>query len=213
MKRLRYSLVFILLLGVSGVHAERYLCEIGIVGGGSYYVGDANPSIFQHIQPAYGAIFRYKFDSRWVLAAKGMHSNIVYSNLNTTSTSDITTIDVSAEFNFFKIERSTYDRMAKTYSPYLSIGLGAAVYTPNKVGLYTPLTFGFKWNIAPLVNMHVEWQHQFYLTDNLEGADNLNDSYNLNGSNFLRNDLFSTFTLGLSINFWKEKKICKMCNR
>lgn len=207
-----FALVSVLLLS-TGIRGERYLCEIGPIGGGSYYVGDATPTVFQHMRPVYGAVFRYKFDSRWSLAVKGQHGDIEYKFENALFKNEITTLDFSGEFNFFKMERKMYDSSCKNYSPYLNVGVGAGLSgAQNNLGFYIPLGIGFKWNIIPLLNLQVEWQHQFYLSDKLEGNEALANSYKLNGSNFLRNDMFSTITFGITVNLFKEREVCRMCD-
>lgn len=210
----RYCMVSVLLLSfATEMHSERYLCEIGSIAGGAYYVGDATPVVFQHVRPVYGAAFRYKFDSRWSLALKGQHGDIEYEFSDELYRNEITTLDVAGEFNFFKMERNVYDSSCKNYSPYLNIGIGVSLSgTQNNLGIYTPVGIGFKWNIVPLINLQIEWQHQFYLSDKLEGNDALANSYKLNGTNFLRNDMFSTITFGITVNLWKERDVCRMCD-
>ena len=53
-----------------------YHSEIGALGGSSFYMGDYNNQLFKNTQPAYGIIFRQKFNPR--IAA---HANINYSNI------------------------------------------------------------------------------------------------------------------------------------
>ena len=208
----RYGVLSVLMLSfATQMRSERYLCEIGPIAGFAYYVGDATPTVFQHWRPVYGAVFRYKFDSRWSLALKGQHGDIEYELADELYRNELTTLDVSGEFNFFRMERNAYKRDCKNYSPYLNVGVGVGLSgTQNTtLGAYLPVGFGFKWNIVPLINLQIEWQHQFYLTDRLEGNDYLANSYKLNGTNFLRNDMFSTITFGITVNLWKEREVCR----
>lgn len=40
--------------------------DVGVFGGGSYYLGDINPNLhFVGTQPAYGAFFRFNYKERW----------------------------------------------------------------------------------------------------------------------------------------------------
>ena len=55
------------------------------------------------------------------------------------------------------------------------------------------------------------WQHNVYFADNLELVESLGNTYKLNGSNFLNNDLTGQLMLGIVFEFGKEKKICKWC--
>src|SRR5512135_3448611 len=46
------------------LRAQDY--DVGLYGGGSYYLGDLNPGVhFQSTQLAFGALLRYNLDDRW----------------------------------------------------------------------------------------------------------------------------------------------------
>ena len=54
--------------------------EIGVYGGGSYYIGDLNPSQhFIYSKPAFGLIYRYNLSTRHSLRATAFYGN-VYGN-------------------------------------------------------------------------------------------------------------------------------------
>ena len=44
---------------------KKYYMEAGILGGGSYYLGDANKIPFNYMLPTRGLFLKYKFDGRW----------------------------------------------------------------------------------------------------------------------------------------------------
>lgn len=47
-------------------HAYAQTMDVGLYGGGSYYLGDINPGLhFVGSQPAYGGFFRYNYKERW----------------------------------------------------------------------------------------------------------------------------------------------------
>ena len=50
--------LFILLFGICNliVAQETYRAEIGVQGGGSYYLGDANKQMFDNTQPSFGLL-------------------------------------------------------------------------------------------------------------------------------------------------------------
>jgi len=51
--------------------------EVGVFGGGSYYIGDLNPNKhFVHSKLAYGGIFRYNLSTRHSLRFTGSYGNI-----------------------------------------------------------------------------------------------------------------------------------------
>ena len=79
-------------------------------------------------------------------------------------------------------------------------------------GAYLPFGVGFKWQMAPRVSLNVEWQHELFFCDNVEGIEELDNTVGLNKSNFLRNDLVSTLKVGIGFHFLREKPICRRCD-
>ncbi|MCM1035429.1 MAG: DUF6089 family protein [Paludibacter sp.] len=214
-------LLIISLLSALCVYSEEraYLCEIGVQGGLGYYVGDATRHIFMHVQPAYGAQFRYKFDSRWAIQLKGQGATIKYPLLpefegewSSMATNGMMNIDVVGEFNFFRFGAKQYDSRIKPITPYIFIGVGVSAYSDFRSwGAYLPFGFGMKWKFAKRWGLNIAWQQQIYFADNLENKDYYNNTYNLNGSNILNNDFTSTLTLGIVFEFAKEKAVCRTC--
>ena len=68
-----------------------------------------------------------------------------------------------------------------------------------------------KWKFAKRFGLNLAWQHNLYIADNLEGMANLNNTYDLNGSNILNFDVTSQLTLGIVFEFAKEKAVCRTC--
>jgi hypothetical protein len=58
---------------------EDYKAEIGLMGGGAYYLGDANSLVFMNLQPAYGGFFRYRYDDRIATKVEWNKTNITSS--------------------------------------------------------------------------------------------------------------------------------------
>lgn len=209
------------LLSAASLHAEEraYLCEFGIQGGLGYYAGDAVQHIFMHVRPAYGAQFRYKFDSRWALQVKGQGTDICYplpetgpQGKATLATNGMMNLDAVAEFNFFRFGTKQYDSRVKPITPYIFIGVGVSAYSEFRSwAAYIPVGFGMKWKFAKRWGLNIAWQQQIYFADNLENRNEYNNTYNLNGSNILNNDFTSTLTFGIVFDFAKERKVCRSC--
>ena len=235
-EHVKYTLVVMLACAGLLAHADErpYLCEIGLQGGAGYYVGDATPHIFTNVRETYGAHFRYKFTRRWALQVKGMTQRITgnevqwqYRKAADTAmwTNQLINMDVMAECNFFRLgKKNPYDASIKPYSPYIFLGVGAALYggmdstgvakSFNKVAVYIPFGIGFKWKFHDRLGLNGAWQHNLYFVDNLENVDkdkNLDNSYKLNGSNILNCDLTGQFTVSLVLELGKAKKICPFC--
>ena len=215
----RVSLLTICLLSVGILQAEelRYRMDVGVQGGVNYYVGDGVKHIFTYPRPAAGAQLRYKFTSRWALQLKGMWSQIAFPNYDTdgvkfTDKRNMGNLDIVAEFNFFRFGTKQYDERVKPITPYIFLGIGASLYNDGKqVGAYIPLGFGLKWKFAKHCGLNVMWQHQIFLTDELEGVGHYGNTYNLNGSNIINNDVTGMLTVGIVFEFMKQRAVCPLC--
>ena len=219
-------------MSVSSQTERMYRCELGLQGGCGYYVGDATEYVFQDVREAYGLHFRYKFDQRWALQVKGLAHHIKgqFTVGETTASpvnvlgqpweTQMVNVDVVGEFNFFRFGVRQYDTRIKPITPYIGVGIGIGMcmepnwawrgYSPV-VQVYVPFVVGVKWKIADRWQLQAAWQHNVYFADNLEGIDAVNNAHNLNGSNFLNNDVTSQLTVGIVFEFAQDRKICALC--
>ncbi len=194
----------------SFAHADErmFRCEFGVEGGCGYYVGDAAPYMFQNVREMYGANFRYRFDQRWSLQVKGVMHHIAGENWD----NRLINMDAVAEFNFFRFGARSYDRRVKPFTPYILVGAGVCLHGGmQKVAAYIPFGVGFKCKLAPRFNIQLAWQNNLYFTDNLENVPELDNTYNLNGTNVFNCDVTGTISLGLTFEFAKDKKKCVRC--
>lgn len=209
------------LLSVVSLWSEDqvYRCELGLQGGIGYYVGDLAPYVFTHPREAAGVQFRYKFTPRWALQTKAQYQRLAFQPEEAAAYSNrALTIDATAEYNFFRLGISKYDKRIKPISPYLFIGIGAGVSNflaeaggSAKGFVYMPFGFGMKWNFAPHWGLNIAWQNAVCFTDYLEGKDEYGNTWSLNGNNFLNNDLLGTLTLGIVFEFARERVACRSC--
>lgn len=156
-------------------------------------------------------------------------------------------VDVVAEFNFFRFGLDPYDSRIKPITPYINLGVGISARNKmatrvtatsnqfpafeflnmNKPAFYIPIGVGVKWKFAERWQLQACWQHQVYLSDNVEGymvgydtsesigdygPSILNDSHELNGFNLFNNDLTSTLTIGITFMFGERNKMCYFCD-
>ena len=220
-----------------------YLCEIGLQGGCGYYVGEAAPHIFQNVRYAAGGHVRDKFTNRWSIRMSGMYQllegsykdyrepNNLYLSVFPKDglwSTKMANIDVAAEFNFLRFGMPEYDERIKPYTPYLFLGVGMGVLPGSRgdwtaVAAYFPVGIGFKWQFCKWGALHVQWQHNIYLSDNLENvwAENkegkminpLGNTYDLNKANIMNMDVTSQLTLGIVFAFGQKRKVCKLCEQ
>jgi hypothetical protein len=111
----RFLVIVFLSLSTSISFSQGFktAAEFGFFGGGSYYIGDLNPSKhFVYSKPAFGAIFRYNLTTRYSLRFTATYGN-VYGNdadaddpfmvqRNLSFTSDILELAFGVELDLFK---------------------------------------------------------------------------------------------------------------
>lgn len=235
MKNKGLLVLLLTFMSVLMAHAQQlpYLCDFGIQGGAAGYFGDANRVSEEtradgilNARWTAGAQFRYKFTNRWAVQVKGQYQRLAFkqfgeNNLVSPYNSNMVNVDAVAEFNFLRYGENTMDVRVKPYTPYLFMGVGFALYGGKyeNVSPYFPIGMGFKWRFAPRWQLVAAWQHNMYFKDNLEtvsergahyGAE-YDNSYDLNGSNTLNNDIIWQCTVGIVFEFMKKKAVCRYC--
>ena len=199
-----------------------YHLEVGVDGGCGYYVGDAGRRIFQNVREAYGVGFRYMFDRRWSIRAKGMTQRIAgylpdgtgFANKSMGMWQNrLVNIDAVAEFNFLPFGKMRYDSRIKPITPYLALGIGISMHSNwKKISGYAPFIIGMKWRCAQHVTIHLAWEHDVYFGDNLENISEYANTYNLNGKNIMNVDVTGQLVAGIAFCFLQDKKVCRTCN-
>ena len=218
-----FTLIICLLSATSAYSVDNtYLMEIGVQAGVNYYIGDANPHIFQSPLEVAGAQLRYKLDRRWSFNAKAYWSRFGYTEQNKPKVvRPLIGIDVTAEFNFLEFGNDWEMGRIKPYTPYLFLGVGTGYYgigwanepqTGVPASIYFPFGIGFKWKFAPRWGLNIAWQHNLYFKDNLENQSQYANTHSLNGTNILENDLTGQLTIGIVFVFAKSKLACTTCN-
>ena len=223
-KLIRYAITGFLLLGAGLMNAQEdtYFAEIGVHGGSSYYLGDANNVLFKNAQLSYGLIYRQKFNPRlaahlsWnstAVAGKG-----IVDNVNIPFNNRVNAFDLAGEFNFFSYERKEYLPFSKTFTPFVFAGVGTVIGNSIETrlsekitlpfGVSIPFGVGFKMMVGDRMNLNVIWSSRMMFSDNLEGEADFNDHAELNGTNIFNNDMLSTLTVGITLNIWKKKCDC-----
>lgn len=110
--------------------ASSQTLELGVFGGGSYYIGDMNTALpFVKTNLAYGALARYNLNKRWSFKfgynrgeVKGDDTENAFIDGNGLNfQTKVNDFSLVAEFNFFDY----FTGSKKTYfTPYIFAGLG-----------------------------------------------------------------------------------------
>ena len=117
--------------------SQAQVVDIGLLGGGTYYLGDLNPhQQFLLTKPAYGGLIRFVFDDRWSARFNLMRGEIAGDDAisgtnelrNLRFKSSITELSLTAELNF--LEYFTGSQFYY-FSPYLFAGPAFFIFNPK----------------------------------------------------------------------------------
>ncbi len=132
-------ILFILLTGT--LSGQRH--ELGLFGGGSYYLGDINPKKqFAMTQIAFGGIYRYNINPHWAMRVNAFQGNVESSDAiiqfnqkrNLSFRTDITEIGLGMELNFFPYmtgHQTMSGRKKMRASPFIFAGLAFFRFNPQ----------------------------------------------------------------------------------
>ena len=219
-KLIRYAITGFLLLGAGLMNAQEdtYFAEIGVHGGSSYYLGDANNVLFKNAQLSYGLIYRQKFNPRLAAHLSWNSTAVAGKGIVDTLNNRVNAFDLAGEFNFFSYERKEYLPFSKTFTPFVFAGVGTVIGDSIETrlskknslpfGVSIPFGVGFKMMIGDRLNLNVIWSSRMMFSDDLEGKKVFNDPAKLNGTNIFNNDMLSTLSVGITLNIWKKKCDC-----
>lgn len=212
-KIIRLFVLFVFaIMSINTFAQDKYRAEIGLSGGGSYYIGDANSQLFNNMQLTYGGFFRYKIDTRFAIKADfSIVTKIVGPN-KSFENDTINVGDICLEFNFFDLENNPFNRKSRTFSPYVFAGVGMMtdLYLYQKYPEpFIPFGIGMKVKLSERWNFIAQWSNKLLLlSDNMENNQKYNNPKNLNGTNIFNNDLLSTITVGISFELWEKPCHC-----
>jgi hypothetical protein len=191
-----------MLLACVVISTQAQRTELGIFGGGSFYMGDLNPKRpFELTQPAFGVLYRHNFNNRVAIKANLFAGSVKGDDLITkyreergiNFASDIYEAAVMLEFNFFEyFTGSTHNYI----SPYLFGGVGAFMFDPkanyagqqydlrqiqtegisySQFSLAFPFGIGLKYSLTNTIGLTMEWGMRKTMTDHL---DDVSTKYN-----------------------------------
>lgn len=125
---------------ISNFVSSQSYGEIGIFGGGTYYIGDLNPGKqFMLTKPAFGGFLRHNFNERVAVKLSGTFGSIegddavskINPDRNLNFKSNLTDISATFEINFFEYFIGS---LRNYFTPYMFGGAGVTMFNPK--GLY-----------------------------------------------------------------------------
>lgn len=112
--------------------------EIGVFGGGSYYLGDLNEnSVMGEVSPGFGIVYRYLINERWAFRIHGKYGTLRGDDANNKEEmqsrnlmfkSPVTEFGALLELNFLEYEPGSKD---KKFTPFLFAGVSVFSFNPK----------------------------------------------------------------------------------
>ena len=196
-------LILLILTVYGSTNAQQY-AEIGVFGGGSYYLGELNPGQqFLHTRPAFGAFLRHNFNER--LAIRGgftygtLHGEDVNLDRGLNFTSYVSDISATMELNFFNYFIGSLRSFA---TPYMFVGASVFMFNPKatyngntfvlhdentedmskiykRTQFAVPFGIGVKYSLTRFMGISASWTMNKAFTDYI---DDISTTYPANSS-------------------------------
>lgn len=220
MKRLPLILIMVITALCSSAQDETYRFDFGGQLGMSGYLGDANESnIFKHPGFSAGLSFRYRPDTRWAfrtvfntMSLSGNTAdfdNALPGGAQYSFKSQVYELCERAEFNFFPFGiGETYKRLRR-WTPYLTVGLGAALASCDGhtgVAFTIPMGAGVKYKLRKRLNLGLEFTMTKAFCDHIDGE--ISDLYQIKSSFIKNTDWYSNISISISYEFGERCATC-----
>lgn len=227
MKLRGHIILLLLLIGTPGViNGQEYRLELGVTGGSSSYMGEANTSDpFYQPRSMVGIMGRYNISGNMALRANvatiGL-SGDTYGRAAQFPAGEevrfrhrIMNADILFELGFSQYGVASYRPGSSIFCPYLAFGMGLTGYKTNKqqVAFHLPFGFGFKVKVLPRVNAGCEWLFYKTSTDNLDYVTStsgfqLNNEWAGSDSWQKNKDWYSALKLTITLDLWGTGPEC-----
>ena len=203
---------------------EEYNMEVGVLGGGCFYMGDANTSqLFLNTQPAAGILARYNLNPRMVLKGDLAYSRLTGSTegqaypggQSTTFDRKIFELSTQFEYNFFAYGTGEGYKDSHRLTPYIQAGAGltfAPKPAEHVLALNIPIGIGVKYKVLPRINVGAAWTFRFTSSDKLDVSSaeglQLNDPLNIKSSGIKNKDSYSFVVAYISYDIFAKECDC-----
>lgn len=189
--------------------------DFGIQGGGTFYIGELNRTIFKDISYSLGGFVRLNINPYWSVRANYQFMDIKMKGYTAETVTEVALnkavhdISAQADFNFFKFSENG---MENRITPYLTLGVGCMLYedinNDVKAKAIIPFGVGGKFCITKglVIGAEWSWRKTFYADD----LDNVEVKLGNGGTTSLYSDWYSYFGVNISYGFdVLTKKTCR----
>ena len=224
MKQKLVSLIFLLLsCSYAVAQEEGYLMEIGLGGGGSFYMGDANSRLYNNTNGVFSLIARYNANSRFSLKADLAAAGISGSTENSYGilpgdevkfSRTLYDFGVQMEWGFCGYGMEGWSG-SRRLAPYGLLGIGmtfAPKPAQNDFAANFPVGLGLRYKLSERVNIGLEWTMRFSTSDRLDvthtTGTSLQDPFMIKGKGIKNKDSYSFTMLYVTFDVFKRPCHC-----
>ena len=203
---------------------DQYRAEIGLMGGTSFYIGDANPTkIFNRPGLALGGLVRYNINPRYSLKLSAMYAAVAgdtrdYPNkfpmdAHAAFERSFWDMGLNLEFNFIDYGLPSYTNDSQWFSPYIFVGIGFTASQDDlnemmRLDFNFPYGVGVKFKIAHRFNVGAEWSLHTLFTDSFDVTNSsnkiLDNPYGFYGMK-KNNDKYSIAKAFVSVDLFRRR--------
>lgn len=202
---------------------DGYMLELGVGGGGCFYMGDANQKMYRNTNGAASLLLRYNVNPRFSLKADLAAAGISGSSSgapgalpgNEISFSrTVYEFGIQVEWGFAAYGLENWNG-SRRIAPYGLAGMGVS-FAPepvsNDFALNMPIGMGLRYKLSERVNLGLEWTMRFTSSDRLDVTQNtdgsLEDPFRIKGKFIKNRDSYNFTLLYLTFDIFKRPCDC-----
>ena len=200
-----------------------YLMEVGLGGGGSFYMGDANTRLYNNTNGVISVLARYNVNPRFSLKANLAAAGISGSTDNAYGvlpgdrlqfSRTLYDIGVQMEWGFCGYGMEGWNENHRL-TPYGLLGIGVT-FAPepvqNDFAANFPVGMGVRFKLSERVNLGLEWTMRFSTSDRLDVTQTytpqLEDPFMIKGKGIKNKDSYSFTMLYVTFDVFKRPCHC-----
>lgn len=218
------SVVLLLLCGnYAAAQESGYLMEVGLGGGGSFYMGDANSRLYNNTNGVFSLLARYNVNTRFSIKANLAAAGISGSTENSYGilpgdelmfSRTVYDFGVQVEWGFCGYGMENWSGCHRL-APYGLLGIGATIApepVSNDFGANFPIGLGVRYKMSERVNIGLEWTMRFTTSDRLDVTQtygtSLEDPFMIKGKGIKNKDSYSFTMLYVTFDIFKRPCHC-----
>ncbi len=213
--------LFLIQVVIPAAAQEKYLMEVGVNGGVTYYLGDLNESgFYTKIRESFGVFLKYNPDFRSsfkISCTKGRIAGDVMekgmripNDAPRSFQSHLYDLALTYEYNFFPFSDEFAYLGTQRFTPYITAGLGGTYAETVDGGILSPIVpfgVGVRYKLKHRINVGFEVSFRWAFTDRLD-AKGLNDPYKIQSDWIKNKDWYSFTHFFISYEFGPKRRDC-----